>query len=61
MSQTGLFFTALFGRFSLDRDTVFNLAAEFTPQEAQEAIMERIYEINPAAEKKKVIKFIAGK
>ena len=41
-------------------DDVFNLAAKIKPEEAIVKITEQIYRLNPAAEEKKINKFIRG-
>lgn len=41
-------------------ESVFNEAAGITSEEATDKIAARIYELNPAADKKKVLKFITG-
>jgi len=40
---------------------VFEKADKLTPEEASEAITERIYQLNPAADKKKISKFVLGR
>ena len=39
---------------------VFNRASIMTAEEAEEKITERISELNPSADEKKIIKFIRG-